>query len=442
MRGFGHHTDGNIAMTFAVIAPLILIGAGLGVDFQADIAQKQALQEAADTLALRGARELLLKNAASASIESLLHATAERQFASTVGAFELTPNVDTGNRAVEVEIAQPSRKSFFMSQFLPRRSSVVVNATAVAQGVTNVCVIALEESDNYAIRAGATAKLSATKCAILSNSSANLGVSVSGMAKLTANMICSSGGSDGGTQNYSPMPITDCPVYSDPLKERMAPTAGSCDFVDTVLGTPITSLTGARSALDAAKIAASDAAGGSTIPGYRIYDLEPGVYCGGIKINSAADVRLAPGVYVMKDGPLDVDLGARLYGENVGFYLTGDTSTFRFGFESMIHLTAPKTGLMAGLLFFEDRAAPLDRVHTILSANARTLLGTIYLPRGQLRVAALRPVADASAYTAIVVNKLQLNGSPTLTLNADYGATDIPVPAGVGPTGGQVYLRE
>ncbi|MCA8889847.1 MAG: hypothetical protein KDA46_13515, partial [Parvularculaceae bacterium] len=71
-----------------------------------------------------------------------------------------------------------------------------------------------------------------------------------------------------------------------------------------------------------------------------------------------------------------------------------------------------------------------------------TLLGTFYLPRGDLEVASAVPLADQSAYTAIVARRLRLRGAPTLVLNANYKSTDIPTPDGIGPTGGQVFLRE
>lgn len=54
----------------------------------------------------------------------------------------------------------------------------------------------------------------------------------------------------------------------------------------------------------------------------------------------------------------------------------------------------------------------------------------------------MKPIADSSAYTAIIANKIALKGKPQLVLNTDYGATDVPTPEGVGPTGGAVYLRE
>ncbi|MEZ5894692.1 MAG: hypothetical protein R3C58_16295, partial [Parvularculaceae bacterium] len=109
---------------------------------------------------------------------------------------------------------------------------------------------------------------------------------------------------------------------------------------------------------------------------------------------------------------------------------------------SIAHLTAPKSGLMAGLLLWESASAPENRKHNILSDNARELLGTIYLPRGTLNINTMMPIADQSAYTAIIAKHLAMDGTPQLVLNTNYGATDIPTPEGVGPTGGAVYLRE
>ncbi len=66
--------------------------------------------------------------------------------------------------------------------------------------------------------------------------------------------------------------------------------------------------------------------------------------------------------------------------------------------------------------------------------------GNIYLPNGRLYVDAEDDVAEDSAYTAIVARKVELSAGPTLHLNTDYGATDIPVPSGIGPVGGNVML--
>ena len=63
------------------------------------------------------------------------------------------------------------------------------------------------------------------------------------------------------------------------------------------------------------------------------------------------------------------------------------------------------------------------------------LLGTIYLPQGRFTVDAEQSVAEESAYTALVVKRLELSAGPRLVLNTDYDETDVPVPVGVGPTG-------
>ena len=170
--------------------------------------------------------------------------------------------------------------------------------------------------------------------------------------------------------------------------------------------------------------------------------LSPGVYCGGIKIDGNARVYMRPGVYVMKDGPLNVDSNAELEGEYVGIYLTGDKATFRFASNATIDLSAPKDGPLAGLLFFEDRNAPQLRRHEILSNYAHNLLGTIYLSQGRLVVDADNEIADKSAYTAIVARRIELYAGPNLVLNTDYSATDIPVPDGIVGLGQAVRLTQ
>lgn len=433
--------DGNVALQFAILAPALLAAAGVGIDFQRRVAQTAALQDAADTLALRGARELLLQNATAASVESLIRAWADAQYATELGAFTVTPDVDDVANTVHVSLEQPKAKGFFLTQAVSGGDPVSADATAQARGVSNVCIVALEDAEDNAISATFSSKLDAPECAVLSNSTSSRGVSVSGLAKVSAKFICSAGGASGGSTNFSPAPLTDCPTYEDPLAERTPPQAGPCDYNAHAIGTP-PSLTSALETLLASAIAGLDGSQETTLAGYARHDIQPGVYCGGLAVNDKSDVHLAPGVYVIRDGQLKVGLGARLYGEGVTFFLDGEDATFLFEPASIVHLTAPKEGLMAGLLFFESKEADEDNVNVILSSNARELLGTIYLPRSTLQVATLMPVGDKSAYTAIVARRIAMSGSPTLVLNADYADTDVPVPDGIGPTGGQVFLRD
>jgi hypothetical protein len=160
--------------------------------------------------------------------------------------------------------------------------------------------------------------------------------------------------------------------------------------------------------------------------------ISPGTYCGGLKIGKTAEVTAEPGIYVLTGGSLKVSDSATLTGEYVSFYFHDDLSTLEFKSNTSIDLTAPKDGPMAGILFYENRGVLLGRTFLISSQNAHRLLGTIYLPRGLLKVDAKGAVADLSAYTVIVTRQLEV-ASANLVVNSDYGGTDVPVPEGVGP---------
>ena len=182
----------------------------------------------------------------------------------------------------------------------------------------------------------------------------------------------------------------------------------------------------------------------------------------------------------MKDGPLIVDKNAAMTGTDVAFYFTGNKGGLLFDKKTTISLSAPTTGPMAGLLMMEERTVsdPVDpaailaglvdqiatpllpgpppppptppplaatkpmRTYRIISDNARTMLGTLYLPAGRVVIDADKPVADQSAYTVIVAQQVNLYQGPNLYLNANYDGTSVPVPKGVGPLSGKLLLSQ
>ena len=87
--------------------------------------------------------------------------------------------------------------------------------------------------------------------------------------------------------NYSPAPTTDCPVLPDPLSSRVAPPIGACNHTNMIIN-----------------------------GGYEA--LQPGVYCGGLKLTNGADGVLSPGIFIIKDGPLIVDAGGSISGTEGG----------------------------------------------------------------------------------------------------------------------------
>jgi hypothetical protein len=151
-------------------------------------------------------------------------------------------------------------------------------------------------------------------------------------------------------------------------------------------------------------------------------------------------VKLFPGVYVFKGGPLLVEANAELTGEDVGLFFTGKGSTLNFTGAAKVSLSAPKDGPMAGLLIYEDRNNPPESSFAISSNFTRKLLGTVYIPRGNFVVHATDRVADESAYTVIVARRIVLHSGPNLIVNSNYGRSDVPVPPGLGPVGNKPRL--
>jgi Flp pilus assembly protein TadG len=406
---FLRSASGSIIVPFAVASPVLLAASGLAIDYATHSMKVAELQSAADASALGAAKELALAGSSDAAIKSVAASYVAMELSGRGSTVTSTADINRGAGTLRValeELWTPTFAHFLNADITPIR----VDATASLVGGTNICVLALDGSATNAIHLDKNAKLQANGCGVYSNSTHAQGIRLDMDSSMHASSICSTGGYKSKTTAVSPTPTTDCPAVPDPLIDRTAPGIGSCDETNLTL------------------------AGGS-------HTLSPGTYCGGLKIKGTASVTFTPGTYIIKDGKFVVSDNAKIIGEHVGFYLLGNATIINFTDQASVTLTGAMEGDMAGLLFFEDRSAPINRKHHIQSTNVDVLTGTIYLPRGQLLVDPNTAVAEDSAYTAIIANRLELTEGPELVLNSDYGATDVPVPAGIQSTA-QVVLSE
>lgn len=401
---FRQDTNGGMALLGALSLIPLVTAAFIAVDFSSWVAQKSKLQQTADGAAIASARELQmgqsdLTRLAAVAREFVLASLGNER---SVGPASIKVKMIDARR-LQIEVSQDVRSMMGKVGAEAFQTITVKSVARISSGLP-LCVVVLDPSQPKSLHMDKRARLSAEGCAVYSNSQHQQGLRIDQDAVLVAGLICSGGGKFGNGANFKPQPLTDCPPISDPLSERKPPAIGTCVTAPAVIkGTMET--------------------------------LNPGTYCNGLTITDNAVVTFRPGIYIIKDGEFKVEGNAAIKGENVGFYFTGDKTALDFGRDSSISLTAPKDGPMAGILFFEDRAAPLGRRHKIKSSDANTLLGTIYLPRGSLFIDSEQAVAGRSAYTVILARKLELDEGPNLILNTNYGATDIPVPQGVGPTG-------
>jgi Flp pilus assembly protein TadG len=404
---FMRNTSGTTALAFALGLPALMGGVGVASDFAFYNMKREKLQAAADEAAIAAAKEFSV----ATSNQSTISAAAEGFAISNYGAakpISVTTKVDAAKRSVTVDLSE-SWSPFFAHFVGAQITPVVAHATASAAGRGNICVLLLNPSTSATGEVGSSSKITANGCDIYSDSSASDGIKVGSSAVITADTTCSVGGvSNSGV--ITPAATTDCPIVDDPLASRAAPTFGGCDFNNYKLTN-----------------------GTAT--------LNPGTYCGGISAVANAKLTFSPGTYVIKDGEFKLAGNSSIKGSHVGFYLTGDKTVINFTGNSTVDMTGADVGAMSGLLFFEDRAATLGRQHRINSSNATNLTGTIYLPRGNLLVDPGSKVGAASAYTAIIAQKLLVVSGPELVLNSNYSATDVPVPTGIKASQQVVLLK-
>ena len=414
---------GNTVTIFALALPVLVAAAGAAVDYSMAAATHSKMQAVADSAALASARELQLAR----TDENRVTVVAINVVNSSLP--DVTTAVKVDFKALTVRVVIEKQHTPFIR--IASDTNLHVSATAKMSGSMPLCLLGLDPKAPQTIGLEMSALLTAPGCLVQSNSSNVAGLQSKNDAVMKAGMICSVGGKvDTSKANYSPTPTTDCPVLPDPLSSRAAPAVGACNHNNKVVdGVSMT--------------------------------LAPGVYCGGLTLTNGAVVKLSSGIFIIKDGPLTVDGGASVSGTEVGIYLKGSAANLTFDADSTINLSAPKDGPLAGILIFDDpsgasapaRAAKsgrgargranttgAPRQHQILSDNTRNLLGTIYMPQGEIIIDATKPIADKSAYTVLVVKQLHLYSGPDLILNTDYSASDVPVPMGVGPFGARVFL--
>jgi Flp pilus assembly protein TadG len=398
---------GAVAVMFAFVLLPLLGVAGAALDYASLTRQRSMLQSAADTSALAAARELHLAQVGSSGpVTSLAQNYARSTLAQTSPRLSnVVVNVALLNSASSLQV---TINGTYQSTLFRIPVNMSAQATASAAGFP-ICALALDTTSAQAIYLEANAKVTAEFCAVQSNSSHAQGLTGAGNSMLTAASICSAGGAAGEKVNFNPAPLTDCPVVADPLVSRPTPKIGACTYTNEVVT-------------------------GGTVA------LMPGTYCGGLHVTGGANVTLTSGVHIMKDGPLIVDDNSSFTTQNAGIFLKGAASTFLFDATTSINMTAPTTGLMAGMLIFDDPAAPSGRSHQILSNNAPLLLGTIYTPKGILVINTNNTIAEQSAFTIIVAYKMQLYSGPNLVLNSNYNLTNVPVPNGLNP--GYPYLSQ
>lgn len=405
---FRSDAGGNIALTAALIGPaVILLGVG-AIDLLAVNSAHGRLQSIADAGALAGAPHLALATDGAGAKERAASFVAGEisqweDAPDYVGTYEVIEQ--GGQRAIRV-LLRGHRPSFFANMLPPGGWNFVGDATATSVGLVPLCVLVTGNDRPRMLHVRNTSRLAAPACMVHSNHDIFVeGGSITGAA---VQAVTSARGT------ISPSPGTGAAPIDDP-------------FANLDLGRERQLDCTAGRVLEPLRLAA----GSRRIPA--------GVHCGGLDISGSATVVLEPGEHWFLGGHLTVRENARLEGDDVVLFF--DTaSRFAFTDSALVRLAGRTSGAYAGIVMGATRDNRQDFV--ISSDNVESLLGVVYVPGARMIVEGRADVARDSAWTVIVAHALLMRGSPSLYINADYNASTVPVPAGVGPRTGGSRLIE
>lgn len=405
---FRSDVGGNIALTAALVGPAVILLAVGAIDLLAVSSARGRLQSIADAGALAGAPHLAMATDGAGAKER-----AEAFVAGEIAQWEDAPDyVGTyevieqgGQRAIRV-LLRGHRPSFFANMLPPGGWNFVGDATATSVGLVPLCVLITGNDKDKILHARNSSRLAAPACMVHSNRDILVeGGSITGAA---VQAVTSARGT------ISPSPGTGAAPVDDPFANLDLERQPGLSCTLKAIMEPLTLAAGVRR-------------------------LAAGVHCGGLKISGTARVVLEPGEHWFLGGSLSVRENARLGGDDVVLFFDKDAK-FEFKDRALVRLSGRTEGPYAGIVMGATRDNKQDFV--ISSDNVESLLGVVYVPAAVLIVEGRADVARDSAWTVIVAHSLQMKGSPSLYINADYNATSVPVPAGVGPRTGGSRLIE
>ena len=391
-----------VLICLAIITIMGLIG--LVADVGSLQAQKQLLQTAADSAALAAGQELNYGDsvaAGKADAASNGFTNGQNGIVVTINNPPLSgPNAGKSGY-IEAIVSRPEPTFFLRALGF---TTITLSGRAVsAVGNGPNCIYVLDPSASGAMNLNGNINIQSA-CGLLVDSSNSSGLSVNGNITITAPSMGVVGGySSNGNVTLTPLPKKGILPAADPLAYVQAPSYGACSYNSF-------SLNGNY--------------GSSSSP----YQMSPGVYCGGMSFNGNLYLNFKAGTYVLAGGGINVNGNATMKGTGITFYNTTGTGGYKgivLNGNITLNFSAPTSGTLSGILFFQDRSIPGSAAGSTINGNSgSTIDGALYFPTTTLTY---NGNSSTSGYSIIVADKWIANGNSTLGNNYTSLANGSPI---------------
>jgi len=277
-------------------------------------------------------------------------------------------------------------------------SAFTIHASAVAGTTTSgggSCIIALSQAaGNSFVDSGSGNVTTSAGCGIYDNS----GFKYTGSGNITAGTTIQYIGSKTmtGSGNVTPAPTSTATPAADPFASLPSPPVGACTNPNPGLPYPLV---------------ISDASN---------HTINPGTYCGGIKIQGSGSITFTTGTYILNGtdaggNSFDYSGSGNLSGANVMFFITGQggytAGPINLSGSGNLTFSALNSGTYMGVLFYQDRNISPPYAGTNTYTGSGNVTGTFYFPTTNLKYSG----SGNALSQAIVAYTVTMTGSGNFT---------------------------
>lgn len=362
LRKLGADSAGNTLLLYGVALVPLMGCVGLASDASQWVLWKRQLRAAADGGALAGAQAIGLHQDADRAARRALSYNASRAYEIVSVQTPPTSGAFAGDPSVVKVILKTQQSLPFTSMFLSSPPVVQVSATARAYSTVPNCVIALEPTTSTGVTVTGSAALTMS-CGMASNSVGTQALLADGQT-VDVPALSAAGGIVAGTSVPATTYLSpNSGVSADPFAAVPNPSvAAMCAGAPSVSVKSMTNMT-----------------------------IGPGCYK---SLKSLGGLYLTPGTYYIDGGDVTVGSQSLIQGYGVTLVFTSSTSPFdgtRVGSfnangSSYVRLTAPDTGIYAGIVMFQDRRTVMsNQTMMFVTGNSgggysSLIQGAIYAP--------------------------------------------------------------
>jgi len=388
---FCRDRSGNIAVVFAFALVPIVLAAGGAVDYSRANSARTNMQGALDSTAL-----FLVKNAANQTQDALT-ASATSYFnglyrQNGVGNVQVTGQYDSNSAILTLTASGRTQTSLMQVVGLNTMNIGATSKATMAGQIWQVCVMITDPDSNHTLLVKNQASIDFSNCLVQVNTQNWDAVEARDTSYIHSvnGVNCFVGDIHYG--DVTPPKQPTCTLLPDPYASLTVPQ-NSCDHTNMSVTSNVT--------------------------------LQPGTYCGGLKITGTSSVTFAPGVYYIQNGDFQVLNSSSItdLGQGVTFLISGANSNINIDTTGTLTLSPTTSGNWASFLFFCDQPSTNKKGQTdVISKTTANLSGILYFAGQTL---AIKNGANVTVSPGSIIADFLLPDNGHLTLNSVANAFNL-----------------